>query len=606
MSSPVDPVKPAPRQRSVLRLRRPLAAAIIATTLYFVAVAVLGVTARYRPLDLALLIALWALFSLWLVRGAAWLASLGRAGEWIAAGAVGLVAVWHLREQTFTPDSLLGAVATAVLLTPVVWWASRPATRAATARRHLVVAGAGLVALAVLFVAVYAGRQVMRWHLLRHNTMLGTPAYYLLETPVRERLESLFTAAPRGTEAARLRPRPRASAVEFGTGEVPHIVFVLLDTLRADALAAWGGDPSQMPVLETFLADSWRLTDVIANASWTRPSVASFFTGLLPEEHGARDVEDPLEERFVTLAEELRRRGFFTAAFVANLAAIGGGVGFEQGFERFAELEGEPYARAGAVNRTLRKWLESDDRPPAPLFLFVHYLDPHEPYLAGKAPGRRRARQYRRAYRRELAYLDGHLGELFQLLERELEGPRVVAVVSDHGEELFEHGLFGHGHSLYDEVIRIPVAVHVGDGGGATASPLEGRDLFDLVLAVAAEPQLDVERWARESRRERRYTSVYYTGSGRLVLRPYQRRVVMRGLVEGDRKLVWSAYGDTRELYDLGRDPGETDNLAAVDPETVARMEEDMDRAIAFWTFPGAAAPSERALEQLRALGYVD
>lgn len=576
----------------------------LAWTVYYTGLAIGATAARYRPLEVAAFTAVYALLAVGLEAGARLLAS----GGGIAALAGGLVmtgpACWHLRELTLWPDSLPGvallALAAALPYALLLDRLARPVRR----RRNLALAlGAGLGCF--LSVALLAhGPNGLRWHLLRHNTMLGTPAYYLFETPVAEHQEALF-AAHRGEGPDGATPLPTLPNRSPSTPR-PNLVFVLLDTLRADALTAWGATDGAMPRLDRWLGDAYRFTDLWANSSWTRPSVASFMTGLLPEEHGARDIVDVLPAEHTTLAEVLGTSGYTTAAFIANVAAVGEDSGFAQGFDFFYELPGRPYARAETVTRTVERWLADPATPRRELFLYVHYLDPHEPYLAGEAPRRRSAAAYRRAYRRELAYLDRELAALWEALDARLAGPTVVLVASDHGEELFERGLFGHGHSLYQELIHVPAAVKTGDGGGTVTARLEGRDLFDLMIAVAADPELPVEAWAKQRDRERRYASLYYRREGWLILRPYLRRAVMRAIEEDGEKLIWSAYGDTWQLYDLERDPAETDNRWAESPTRRRELAGALDGMVEFWSFPERFEPSAETLEQLRALGYAN
>jgi arylsulfatase A-like enzyme len=592
-------------------------AAPVLLAAYFSAAAVYGVSARYGLTSVLAVAALYLLLSLALVRGAAFLARLGPLPRWLGAFAVAFSAVWHFREQTFLPGSIAAAVLLAAVLsvpgylTAARLFAEDEDREPRSARSVLagaVVAGLGFAALGA---AAYHAAPLVRWHLLRHNTMLGTPAYYALDRSVASRMDDLFAAhrPPGSEEGAPRDPPPAAETAPAPAGEAaPNLVFVLIDTLRADALAAHGGDPDLMPNLNRFFAGAHRFTDVVASSSWTRPSVASFFTGLLPEEHGARQSFDPLAEDHVTLAEVLSARGYRTAAFVTNVAAINREFGFDQGFDDFYEFQDLPYARAEKVKRAVSQWLaesfSADDR----WFLYLHFLDPHEPYLAGVEPRRKRPDEYRRAYREELRYLDRELGEIFEALQRELPAPTWFFVTSDHGEEFFEHELFGHGYTLYEEVVRIPAALHTDAGSGTDVTArLEARDFFELLLdAALGGGEKAIAELAAERSRERRYMSLYNHTEGRLLLRPYLRRMCSRAVEEDGYKLIWSAYGDTYELYRLEDDPGETVNLAGEEPERVARMAAAFDGHVEFWSFAESRELSEEARERLKALGYLN
>jgi arylsulfatase A-like enzyme len=573
---------------------------------FFSGIAVSSVSARYSPGNLALVVALYLLLAFTLSGGAGFLMRFGRVPGWAGAFVLTFAAVCHLREQLFFPESVSAALALAALLSVLFL----------LMEERLVASGSLLpgwrgfvlpaVAFVVLWIGAYEASPTLRWHLLQHNTLLGTPAYHLLDETVLSRREALFEAH-RVTSPPLSERRP-AAGVEADFR--PHLVFVMLDTLRADVLAG-GGEADLMPRLERFFAESYRFADVIANSTWTRPSVASFFTGLLPEEHGARlghdpvAGSDPLAASQVTLAEVLRGRGYSTAAFVTNLPAVGRPAGFDQGFDVFHEYPDLPYARAEKVKRHLDRWLSGLEEG-ASWFLYLHLLDPHEPYHAGGEPKGGRPREFWAAYRKELSYLDRELAEMLAAVERELPGPTFFFVTSDHGEEFYEHERFGHGFTLYDEVLRIPAALRTGGGSGDLAARLEARDFFDLLLAVTASRDFSVEEWARRHSRGRRYASLYHSTKGRHAFRPYLRRMCQRAVEGEGYKLIWSAYGDTYELYDLERDPGEQRNLAAEQPERVARMAAAFDSHVAYWSFPAPIEVGDGTREKLRALGYLD
>ncbi len=572
-------------------------------TAYFSLAAVHGTSARYGTIELLVIVALYALLSGALFSGAGALTRLGQLPGWLGAFGLTFSKVWHLREQIFLPGSILSAVILAILLAfpyqLLQTWLFNKGRDAPRVSAFLVLALAGLV----LWAGAYQASRMLRWHLLRHNTMLGTPAYYLLGTSVQARQQALFDRLQQDLPPAPAFATPETIAAPDGAVK-PNIVFVMLDTLRADALAAYGGDPELMPRLNSFLDESYRFTDVWANASWTRPSVASFFTGLLQEEHGARRLTDVLAADQVTLSEIFSERGYGTAAIVTNLAAVSRESGFAQGFDSFLELDDRPYARAEKVKRAVFHWLGQAKTSDERWFLYLHFFDPHEPYLSGKEPARKLASEYWDAYREELRYLDRHLSETLDALRRQLTGPTHFFITSDHGEEFFEHEIFGHGYNLYGEVVEIPAALHTGQGSGDVSARLEARDFFDLLTRAAADGS--IEEWARRRARDQRYASTYHHTEGRLLLRPYLRRICTRAIEQGDYKLIWSAYGDTYGLYNLARDPGELRNLAAAEPERVARMAAALDPAVRFWSFAEGLELSDEALERLRTLGYAE
>jgi arylsulfatase A-like enzyme len=526
----------------------------------------------------------------------------------VAALGAGSAIVWQYREVYFLPHSRSYFAAWSAGVGLVLFLiVARAARRANPWYAGLTSAGAFLL-LAAGLVATFEASGSARWQLLRHHKLLGTPIYYLVAEPVESVRSALWSA-----HASTAGPAPPGLPAWTPPAQrPPNLVFILVDTLRADGLSAYGGKPDLMPELNAIAARSWVFQDVLVNATWTRPSVASLFTGLLPEEHGAVDRRDALPPERVTLAEILANRGYTTAAFVANFGAVGRDWGFAQGFDYFDELDGgqNAYARAEQVNRAVDDWLanrNSQSGAASPLFLYVHYLDPHLPYLAG-GPAPLTPTTARVGYEVQLRYLDIYLARLYELIDRRLAGPTFVFLISDHGEEFGEHGERGHGHSLYPELVHVPALLRTPRGeSGVTPEALTGRDFFTLLLDLAGSPDLDIASWARQNARSTRLASSYGSTLGTALHRPYLRFICTRSIEQSGLFLIWSGYGPTVELYDLARDPGARKNLADDEPERVRAMLRALDASPpGSWSQRRAVEPSAATHEQLKALGYVE
>src|SRR5437773_682900 len=284
-----------------------------------------------------------------------------------------------------------------------------------------------------------------------------------------------------------------------------------------------------------------RWANAFAQASWTRPSVATILTGLYPSSHGAVHKADRLPERVDTLAERLRGIGYRTVGFADN-ANISQAFNFQQGFDEYRYLEpdfffgaSEPasqlalysglrlvrerflahsvdvhqyYQPAEVVTAEVRRWLDRGAGE-QPFFLFVHYMDPHDPYFAHPFNGEGYARvahpnpppalaeRLHRLYEGEVAYLDEHLGVLFDDLRRRgLYGRTLVVLTADHGEEFHEHGGWWHGTTLYDEQIHVPLIVKPpgahgpGPTGGAGPIGGAGRVFEELATSLDIAPTI--------------------------------------------------------------------------------------------------------------------
>jgi arylsulfatase A-like enzyme len=613
-----------PRSRRPSRpVRRlpPEALLILLLAVSQLGIGVTGTSFRTGFLEGAALLGLYLGLATFLVLGAVFAHGLGRVPGALSALALAAVPALQLRsdaQHLVQPVVWLAFVLVVGALVHFVLW-----KRAPRGRRVSVGALAGsLGALAVLVLGVgLAARQpALHWHLLNHHRLLGTPLYELGSRRLDVERDLLWTRRGRlsspGERAAIAPPAP----VPFG--RPPHVVFVLVDTLRADALAAWGGDETVMPRMNALARESLVLSDLHTNASWTRASCGSIFTGLLPEEHGAARFHEALAEQWHTLPERLQEAGYQTAAFVSNWVQVGRATGFAQGFDTFEELNpagdilarkgGQDevavrggYARAAEVNAATFAWLDGPERDAyRPLFLYLHYLDPHSPYLEPPEPGAlHEPRERKRGlYRQELRALDKKLDELVRGLEERL-GPVVLILTSDHGEEFWEHDDWGHGHTLYRELVWVPCFVRrPGAPAGVSDAPLESRDLYALVLDLAADANLDLGTWTREHARTTRYASQYLDRVDDV--RDDRKWTGMRRVDEGAATLIWSAFGPTEELYDRAEDPGELDNRIGREADRAGPLRGALERAVRFWTRPVDVERTAEDLRFLQELGY--
>ena len=317
---------------------------------------------------------------------------------------------------------------------------------------------------------------------------------------------------------------PWAAEPELGEGrpepalrderDRPNLLVVLVDTLRADHLGLYGYDRPTSPRLDALAAEAVVFENAIAQSSWTKPAVATLLTGLSPLAHGVNSPEAGLPDTAPRLAESLAGAGYRTAAVVTN-AHLGEGSGFAAGFERYDFLPDAPNDAPEAVGRAL-SWLAEHDGS-KPFFLYLHLIDPHAPYAPSEEARRRfaRAEQARGLgsvsflrrlaareiepsqevtrglidlYDAEIADTDRHLGVLWDELERRgLLRDTLLVFVSDHGEAFGDHGVFGHGWDLHQEVLRVPLFIRPPGGGAGRreASPVSQMDVTATLLGAA-------------------------------------------------------------------------------------------------------------------------
>jgi arylsulfatase A-like enzyme len=273
------------------------------------------------------------------------------------------------------------------------------------------------------------------------------------------------------------------------------IVFILVDTLRADHLR-----PELTPGIQRAFRDGRNWRQATANCSWTLPSVASFFTSRpVLELSSPEGLLIGIPDGLTTWASALRRSGFIGGAVVANFT-IHALNGFAGGFSTYEVPEGhgtEAHPDGRWVVDHATTWLEAHRGEDA--FLYLHLMDPHEPYRSHADPGvkmpgleplamRRRDATAEEAdvlgslYAEEVRHVDRVLTEFLDLLPVNA----IVLLTSDHGEALGEHGAWGHGLNLYQEALHVPLLLRgPGVTGGEVTEPVQLLDLAPTLLELA-------------------------------------------------------------------------------------------------------------------------
>jgi len=268
-----------------------------------------------------------------------------------------------------------------------------------------------------------------------------------------------------------------------------NLLLITVDTLRADRLGCTGHAAAATPVLDRLAKEGVLFPSLIVSAPITLPSHATFMTGLLPHEHGVRDNRpDALPPEATTLAERLSARGYAAAAVVSG-ETLAPGCGLEQGFGDYGFSPGPRKSTASlletAADRTTDLALAAAERLESgkPYFLWVHFFDPHHPY----EPPPRFLKAHPDPYDGEVAFADEQISRLLQgLAARGLLGNTAVAVTSDHGEGLGDHGEPTHAFFLYDTTIKVPLILSgpMVRGGRVSTEPVRGQDLMGLLIAL--------------------------------------------------------------------------------------------------------------------------
>jgi arylsulfatase A-like enzyme len=419
-------------------------------------------------------------------------------------------------------------------------------------------------------------------------------------------------------------PEPKATSSATERAVRPNVVIFLVDTLRADAVTWGGATRPTTPKLQAWAQGGAIFEQATTPAGWTRPAVASLFTGLYPAAHGVQDQAHVLPASLVTLAEVFSTNGYATRAFVSNFA-VAPQFGTDHGFQTFRFFDRKRdvtmpidpkigYVPIFFMDPEVKAFFE---RPPAePFFAYVHTTDPHQPYrppLEYLLWGR----QNRDRYDGEVRFSDDFIAGWIDALRASGKlNNTIVVFSSDHGEEFKEHAGEGHGHTVFEEIVRIPL-VMVGPGISA-ARHTEQVSLLDLgptVLQLAG-----LQQPAEFGTQGRSFASLLSGGGNPQEWDHSYHELIYptKGIAFAIRVKNWKlvsiaqdSYGRKQQtlLYDLSVDPGEQHDLSSKEPARLAAMRETMKqvrtRQLQTAT-PSQTVPLDpEAEERLRTLGYV-
>jgi len=404
------------------------------------------------------------------------------------------------------------------------------------------------------------------------------------------------------------------AALSLSCGREPaplNVVFIGLDTVRSDHLGCYGYGRDTSPAIDRLASEGTLFEYAVSHSPWTLPSFASAFTSLYPTQHGAGFLRSSMGRRFPTLGTVLTNNGYATGAIV-NTAALNPVFGIDRGFAHYDVTPITAGRVADGTTRAALEWIDAQGE--SPFFIFVHYYDPHLPFtppapydtifdpeyagplgnsfdpeflmtdrMKGFArmnafPGRDKEHIVA-LYDGEIAFADQAIGDLLEGLDsRGLRENSVVVFMSDHGEEFFDHGGFAHGHTLYEELLRVPLIFRlpgrIPDGarvpgmvrlidimptllsllGIDADASMEGRDLGALFRGeAAAEPAPAGALLKQEALSE---ALLYGPEQKSITAFPY--------------KLIMNMASRTEMLFNLDRDAAEAENLIA--PEAAAAV----------------------------------
>jgi choline-sulfatase len=561
-------------------------------------------------------------------------------------GAMLLVGAWVL-PPSFDGDvpSAVPALAAGKLALPAGWSATFP---------FVVPDGASL--------SLRAGAAPLRWNMrvdgrapvsgsAAANAAASVPLDAVAGHAVAVELTGEAGAALDATGARVSLAQRSDCTTEHTASGVKNVIVFLVDTLRADKLTAINEKTRvRTPGMDALARTAAVFTSAHTHENWTKPSVATVLSGLLPWQHQATTGDAKVPESVDLLSEMLQDKGYFTGTFIAN-GYVSDKFGFKQGWHTYRNYirEGRR-TQANFVAADVLDWL--DKRPKEkPFFLYIHTIDPHVPYIPpdeivktydanpydgpvnflrdrtllenikiGKQRVNDRDKQrLETLYDSEITFHDIHMASIFAGLEkRGLKDSTMVVLTADHGEELFDHGSVGHGHSVWEELLHVPLVVRIPgvtfDGAAAestrrVSAPAGHADIVPTVLETVGLPvpkglpgRSLLTTLACAETAPRHVVSGFMDG--------------WRTAVSGSLKLVHRSVSKYA-VYDLAKDPRETTDIAASHPVAVRTLRALLGRTLsASSTVTGAAGAASKPKQerttidaetkaQLEALGYI-
>ena len=372
-------------------------------------------------------------------------------------------------------------------------------------------------------------------------------------------------------------------------GKAPkNVILILMDTNRADNFEAFNpGNKVKTPSFDAFAAKSLVFENAYNQENWTKPSVATTLSGTYPDTHQTKKDSSALPAEVELVSEHLKKEGFQTAGFVAN-GYVSEKFGFEKGWDTFKNyIRLSKPSQAEYVYGDSLAWLK--EHKDEKYFLYIQTIDPHVPYRhKGEATSQYYAGDYHGAlgnnvtnenqkaasktapsaddlkwlkamYYGETTHHDIEMGKFFAELESmQVLDDTLVIVTNDHGEELGDHKKFGHGHSLYEELLRAPLIIHYPpliEAGVLRNEVAENVDVAPTIVDVlGAKPMVKADG-----------LSLLPLLKGEPVQRPFyamsEFMEARRAIRVGSWKMIWAA-GTPVSVFHSAKDRGEKKDLA--------------------------------------------
>ncbi len=434
--------------------------------------------------------------------------------------------------------------------------------------------------------------------------------------------------------------------------EKPNVILIIVDTLRADHLSCYDYERNTSPAIDSIAKGGIQFLNAYTTAPWTQPAVASIITGLLPYYHNVCDLFDILSPDNITLAELLRDEGYKTGAVISH-KLLESKLGYAQGFDYYNEdnVGDESTVSSDKVTGNAVKWIDNNKKND--FFLMLHYFDPHYAYehhedfdystgyegelKAGDDIWDLRSRKdnmsnedlsfLKNLYDEEISFTDKNIGILIQYLKDEnLFDKSIIVITADHGEEFNEHGWLGHTVHLYEELVHVPLLIHI-PGNEYTPKKIKGNvSVADIVPTILELLDIGYDKSVFNGKS----LSGKIKGENEIVkdnpvffqitfalneeknLRAKQKFSIKNGVLLGKEKLIYDIANEVWELYDISSDKSEKSNISTEKTETYKQLKSYLEKSPireqgerGLSKGANKLTPSKKDVESLKSLGYL-
>ena len=449
--------------------------------------------------------------------------------------------------------------------------------------------------------------------------------------------------------------RPQLENLKLEQSNGP-VIFIIVDALRPDRLTPYGFKRPTSPFIHSLADDGTILTRAYVNANWTRPSSTSILSGILPREHKVETQTAVLPKHVTTLAERLSDAGIATGAIIANGNASSS-FGLSQGFAHYIDTNntwGDLPTAYEVVTHAKEYVNKNKDKP---FFLFLFFIDPHNPYRAPKiyedafvrdpnvklidSPHWEKQKYTKQqidrmldTYDASVRFTDDALGEFFNYLRLlKLYDKSTILLSADHGEAFGEHGVYMHAHHLYEEIIRVPLIIKQPqwqNPGTFYSGLFESVDFTPTIMGIyglTPPKSLPGRNWTTPTPIEQQknrtiFCDFYHFGIKRQALMNSTHKIIYS--LPADRKLYGQTVGDPRLLpsvsfknddtkfFNMQADAKEEQNLYTQKVKGISPWKELLNALMthietrnASHTTQANGSVSEKTLSNLKALGYI-